>query len=549
MALPLSPEELKDYNNVPTTPMSQKLGDTINDLLAGSAYQVADMAARNALTPDPNQVVRVESTGELFVWDASTPTWRVVPNSSTKPAFFKKTPFGVNPYIYVSTTGSDVNGEGTQASPFASVTRALQSIPNGYVDNIFVLVEGGSYSDVEWIAPQPASRAAFNTEGGSSLTTTITIYGQGHINSEIVTLGAGNLPASTVPHPSGLGNYASIRQYNFPVWTTAIPGSFPTAWPVSQVGTVPQYQLISALFSGGFYASTNGYTILPGSDNTTGNMRLLNASNLFSTGDYFIADRDSFPAFPSLTRIKGFAGVFPFLSMNALSFTSSLTLSIKNVSMRNCYREGSLNFLEANNLFSNVFAKGSSSTTVTFRDVGPSISYFSNVTVKLEQNSFLDLALFDSTGGAITKAQIGQSVYTDTNNGAATPSAAQYAGYLDFIGGGIGMSLLSSSILQYNSFTFDGVSNPMVLSRSHYARRAGGAIGTSTAPTIVGIQSSTGPATILTPSGAGVSGWTITNTSVAGQEIQVGGNVASTYASLPSTDFSLGNTSLGAVGR
>lgn len=35
MTLPLSPEELRDYNNVPTTPVSQKLGDTINALVGG----------------------------------------------------------------------------------------------------------------------------------------------------------------------------------------------------------------------------------------------------------------------------------------------------------------------------------------------------------------------------------------------------------------------------------------------------------------------------------------------------------------------------------
>lgn len=34
MTLPLSPEEHWDYNNVPTTPLTQKLGDTIDELYA-----------------------------------------------------------------------------------------------------------------------------------------------------------------------------------------------------------------------------------------------------------------------------------------------------------------------------------------------------------------------------------------------------------------------------------------------------------------------------------------------------------------------------------
>jgi len=35
MTLPLSPEELKAYNNIPCTPVSQKLGDTIDALIGG----------------------------------------------------------------------------------------------------------------------------------------------------------------------------------------------------------------------------------------------------------------------------------------------------------------------------------------------------------------------------------------------------------------------------------------------------------------------------------------------------------------------------------
>jgi hypothetical protein len=35
MTLPLSPEELKAYNNIPCTPLTQKLGDTINALVGG----------------------------------------------------------------------------------------------------------------------------------------------------------------------------------------------------------------------------------------------------------------------------------------------------------------------------------------------------------------------------------------------------------------------------------------------------------------------------------------------------------------------------------
>ncbi len=49
MTLPLSPEELKAYNNVPTTPTSQKLGDTINALVGGGG--AAGQKINFALTP------------------------------------------------------------------------------------------------------------------------------------------------------------------------------------------------------------------------------------------------------------------------------------------------------------------------------------------------------------------------------------------------------------------------------------------------------------------------------------------------------------------
>lgn len=46
MTIPLSPSELKAYNNVPTTPLSQKLGDTINALSGASQLSPFDAALR-----------------------------------------------------------------------------------------------------------------------------------------------------------------------------------------------------------------------------------------------------------------------------------------------------------------------------------------------------------------------------------------------------------------------------------------------------------------------------------------------------------------------
>ena len=55
--------------------------------------------------------------------------------------------------VYVSTTGSDSTGDGTQAKPFATIFRAAKSMNNGTVKNGLIYLLPGDYS---WAVPTMA---------------------------------------------------------------------------------------------------------------------------------------------------------------------------------------------------------------------------------------------------------------------------------------------------------------------------------------------------------------------------------------------------------
>ena len=578
MTLPLSPEELKDYNNVPTTPMSQKLGDTINDLLAGSAYQVADMAARNALTPDPNQVVRVESTGELFVWDASTPTWRVVPNSSTRPDFFEKNLTAEGALIFCDPTGDDINGEGTQAAPFATVSRALDSIPHGFQNTVVISVAAGTYSDRTWcLSAQPGSIAPYS-QGTSTFSPAVNIVGQGHLAGELINITSANTTANTVPHPSGAGNYAAIRSFNFPTWSTPIPGPLPSMWPAVVAGAAPEYFLIPPRFSTirGVSVSLptfSNFVVAPGSDNTTGQMNLLTAGNIFTVGDYYLTHVDQLPTFSLLNRItvntkvvvQVAACAFGYLSGTNRFFPSVLDVTTfsgcyflggsygridslqytTSTSLSNCYirRETANSFTSSVIWFSN-------STRVGFNG-----TYIRDTSLNVTTGQYWNLGgVYDTTLASRPKITFGGDDI-NTSHGAGPAVGVSYFGAVDMIGPGIGLQMVNTSIrysVGSGNLTFDGVTNPMTLSsHSYWGHLTATTLGTCTAPVVIGPMSMTGSAFTNTPTAAGIAGWAglVTNTASPGQEVQVGANPVTTFASLPQTDFALGNLSIGAVGK
>jgi len=578
MTLPLSPKELRFYNNVPTTPLTQKLGDTINELVAGNAYQVADMTARNALTPEDKQVVRVETTGELFVWDASTTQWRVIPYSSTRPDFFIKNLTSGSVGIFCDPAGDDLNGEGTSASPFASVSRALDSIPHGFVSSVVVVVAGGTYDDRVWnFSATPGSLASY-AQGTSTTEPIIRIVGQGHLNGEVINVTAANTTANNIPHPSGAGSYASIKQFNFPTWATPIPGPLPTMFPVTVAGAEPEYLLIREAFttvSGEqiSYPTFDNFVVAPGSDNTTGSMHLVSVFNLFSTGNYRLARVDQLPTFPNLRDVIVNSDIFTFSiigcgfgytlggnkSIPELRNVTSLTacfldggggaalISTKNfaTSMQGCY-------IRRNP--ANPFSGGYFWVPANFRG-GWNNCYFRDLTVNVSQGQYYNVGgVYDTSPTARPKIVFGTDDIS-TSHGAGPHVGVSYLGGIDMIGGGLGLQLVSTSVRVSGgsgNLTFDGVSNPLNLtSHSFWGYLSGTAIGTCTAPVVIGPMSMTGSGFTTSPTGVGISGWSglVTNTAAAGSEVQVGANAVTTFGSLPETDFAQGNLSIGAVGK
>ena len=558
MTLPLTPEELKQYNNVPTTPLSQKLGDTINELVAGSAYQVEDMAARNALTPSDKEVVRVKSTGELFVYDATYSRWRVVPNSSTRPDYFTyvRSPFTPT-YLYVDPAGSDDTGEGTQANPFASAARALNAVPHGYKRPIYIMVASGTYDDVEWVLPNIGAIMQSDSTGDLTLATTaIRIIGQSpYTDGEQITIGAGNTTANAVPHPSGLGNYACLSDFSFPTFSTPINPADPTG----------QYMLFGPPTSAGTPSFAGGHVIYS-ADNTAGSVRLVTPSNIFNTGTFYILRRDQLPTFTRLGEIRNFNGPANELAVYNLAFAVELSGNTRQViasscAFQQCYFNAGAMLSYTEEGFNTCIVDKEPGLGFTpyvyYKSSNQSIvqrSYFKDAYVAAGQGLYTTFqGVFESTGTAYPKIVTG--ILSNSSTGGAGGSVGfNFFGGCDFIGPGVGMQLANTSMRitsTYGNITFDGVSNPMLLASGSFVGVASGtAIGTGTDHITIGVHSATGSADAATPSAAGIAGWNVQNTATPGAEIQVGANPAPvTLASLPQTDFALGNASVGAVAK
>jgi hypothetical protein len=563
MTLPLTPEELKQYNNVPTTPLSQKLGDTINELVAGSAYQVEDMAARNALTPSDKEVVRVKSTGELFVYDAANTVWRNVPNSSTRPDFFLYDDSGTTVVaVHVTPAGSDVDGEGTQTNPFRTVSRALDSVPNGYKCYVIVAVAGGNYPDIVWAFPTTGGAGTNDTSGGTFSSPSISIVGQSpYTDGEVINLSGGALTANNVPHPSGLGNYACQSDFNFPAYTTPIN----PADPAGQHLLYGPPTAVQGIYTPGF----GGTKVVYSADNTTGVTRLVNkaGSNLFQTGDYYLINRDQLPTFDGLYEIRhegeAFYSTATIYNCKIRTFLFGIDLEVRsaNVSFTGCFVSSAGMVINSNSAADSLtnciiapITPGTRTNYVGALRGGSTECYFKDTTVNATTGQYFNFGgVYESTASQVKLVTGTDS--TSTSHGAGPSVGISYFGGCDFIGPGIAMQLVNTSVRASagsGNFTFDNVTNPLILtSGSFWGHLNVTAIGTCTAPVIVGTKSMTGNGNVTNQTGPGIAGWTVSNTANPGQEVQVGANPAPPvgFAALPQTDLALGNTSIGAIAK
>lgn len=100
----------------------------------------------------PNRIkfTAEDGTVKYGVWErADSPTVVGTPiNAANLNAMQQSSGATANVTVYVATTGSDNTGNGTSSSPYATITKALSTIPknlNGYWATIFV--ESGTYDE------------------------------------------------------------------------------------------------------------------------------------------------------------------------------------------------------------------------------------------------------------------------------------------------------------------------------------------------------------------------------------------------------------------
>lgn len=100
--------------------------------------------------PNRIKVTKSDGTSEYVTWErADEPT---VPGTPINKALFdsivEDIGLNANKTVYVSTAGSDALGDGTAANPYATITKALNSIPrnlNGY--DALISIAAGVYDE------------------------------------------------------------------------------------------------------------------------------------------------------------------------------------------------------------------------------------------------------------------------------------------------------------------------------------------------------------------------------------------------------------------
>lgn len=100
--------------------------------------------------PNRIKVTHADGTSEYVTWErADEPT---VPGTPINKALFdsivEDIGLNANKTVYVSTAGSDTLGDGTAANPYATITRAINSLPknlNGYTATINIAA--GTYNE------------------------------------------------------------------------------------------------------------------------------------------------------------------------------------------------------------------------------------------------------------------------------------------------------------------------------------------------------------------------------------------------------------------
>jgi len=120
--------------------------------------------------PNRIKVTKSDGTSEYVTWErADEPT---VPGTPINKALFdsivEDIGLNANKTVYVSTAGSDALGDGTAANPYATINKAINSIPknmNGF--DATINIAAGTYEEDVWIARTFGGIIIFNGVAGA----------------------------------------------------------------------------------------------------------------------------------------------------------------------------------------------------------------------------------------------------------------------------------------------------------------------------------------------------------------------------------------------
>lgn len=134
---------LYDYVNQQITGGSGSDDDDDDTPSASNYIIVETTGARDSLTEvEEGTLVYVKSTNRIYILDADLTTWntyRILPNFKIKDEL--ATSLFEMAFLYVSSSGNDETGVGSEAAPFATIQRCIDAIPphcKGYIQVQFM---------------------------------------------------------------------------------------------------------------------------------------------------------------------------------------------------------------------------------------------------------------------------------------------------------------------------------------------------------------------------------------------------------------------------
>ena len=473
---------------------------------AGDYLVVADVTARDALSPSDGDIVMSLASGIVWRRAVSPGRWIIVDNVS-EDAFDNDVNALVPVYnIFVETTGSDTAGEGTVADPFATIDTALRAMPRALAGQVIIELGAGTFT----VGPSGFSNItpAGSYPWGLWIRGTTTSVASVSLGS---TTDVGLLAGKYAQYRSGIGAYGFtvVEGDHFLDDTTSGFEDFaPNYIPLLASSSTPNIDRVATgALSKDVEIFTLATTVSPvsGSIDVHGNagaeitfvtLKLTGGTTFMQHASMQGVDASGISTLIMRDGVSSIRGAY--LDSTAVRMTGSRGRVVNAI-----VNDGPLEILGSNELFTAV--------TLVLRENGVAMSVGKQVATIGRRSSF---------------AQIGS---------------------IDFEPGASGQGLLltgkGSGVVLQGSMSVTGGSRALFVNEgAQYTRSFGVWTGTTTTtPVLVGAQSH------LEDVAASFTG--LTNSVTAGEQLQVGANAAGLYTAVPQTDYALGNTSLGAIAQ